>query len=251
MFVQLYTYIILYIFSIYVYIYSQLGEQLVTENWADNGMRMHMRRDSTPSIVTGKSKQVMHVPIHAHQRATEYQLMFKELGYIRQYNVNRIYSVYYIQETSSETNYISLAHAPSTPVEKQLYHQYRFLLHQIKLMQNVLTDTLNKLILWADGFGIHGISAHNSHIVWQVFDEAGWMDASNLILPRKFFQGIGRFDIVHLIDQFLLGDYEFLSTTMRLLIDTPGFSVTQQPALPDNNMEPQMNGMTCIFFFSS
>ena len=214
---------------------------------------MHIRRDSIPSTGTGKSKQVMPVSIWTHQtRATENnELMFKELEYIRQCNVNRIYSVYRIQE-SGETNNISLAHAPSTIVEGQLYLQYRFLLHLIKLLTNVSTDTLNELICLANDLGIHGINTHNSHIVWEVLDEAGFIDASNLILPREFFERNGRFDVVHIIDQFLLGDYMFLFTTMRLLIDTPGFSAPQpqptpqpapQPALPNNYMEPQMHGM--------
>lgn len=127
------------------------------------------------------------------------------------------------QETSRGTQ-ISMIHQPTTPVERYIHNNFRLLVHVIQHQAN--PDTLRQLKCWAsERFGIP-VNEHSR--VWDVFcmlDAAGLINASNLMLPRQFFAGICRFEIVHIIDEFELRNYAILRSV----------NITQWPVAPPNN----------------
>ena len=127
-----------------------------------------------------------------------------------------------VQETNPGTQ-ISMIHQPTTPVERYIHNNFRLLVHVIQHLAN--PDTLRQLKRWAsERFGIP-VNEHSR--VWDVFcmlDAAGLINASNLMLPRQFFARICRFEIVHIIDEFELRNYDILRSV----------NITRWPVAPNN-----------------
>ena len=111
-----------------------------------------------------------------------------------------------VQETNN--NIVHLTHCPDNPVEKEIYIYYRLL---VLLIAHLIDhEQLYQLIVWARQ---NVIVANRYSQVWEVFyqlDRENLTNSSNLTRPREFFEGIGRFDVVHLIDEFLAGNYAIL-----------------------------------------
>ena len=115
----------------------------------------------------------------------------------------------YVQETSTNIE-VHLTHCPDNPVGKEIYIYYRLL---VLLIAHLIDyQQLHQLIVWARQ---HVIVANRYSQVWEVFyqlDRENLTNSSNLTRPLAFFQWIERFDIVHLIDKFLAGNYTFLDS---------------------------------------
>ena len=106
--------------------------------------------------------------------------------------------------------FISLSNVPSTSVAKILYHNYKMLL--LSLGKMLLSADVIELKNWANNnFSV--TNAQNATDVLLQLDEKEIINASNLSSLRVFFESIGRIDLVHIIDTFLLGDYSLLHQT--------------------------------------
>lgn len=104
---------------------------------------------------------------------------------------------------------VRMTHQPTTPVERLIFDNLNLLV--LTIQQLVSPDTLRQLKDWASQW--FRISVDENSRVWDVFymlDEAGFINASNLMVPREFFANIFRFEIVHLLDEFVLGNYDIL-----------------------------------------
>ena len=113
-----------------------------------------------------------------------------------------------VQEENPGTH-VSMIHQPTTRVERRIHDNFRLLVHRIQL--RVSPETLRQLRRWASE--IFGIPVNENWRVWDVFymlDEAGLINASDLMLPREFFARICRFQIVDLVNEFMLGNYAIL-----------------------------------------
>ncbi|XP_028409441.1 zinc finger protein BRUTUS-like At1g74770 [Dendronephthya gigantea] len=88
-----------------------------------------------------------------------------------------------------------------------LYNNYKILL--LTLSQSLLSSDVIKLKDWAsEKFSIE--RAQNTTDVFFKLDEKGVINAEDLNQLRSFFQSIVRYDLLHMIDIFLLGDYSLL-----------------------------------------
>ena len=111
------------------------------------------------------------------------------------------------QDYSNEKEKISLSNVPPTSVATTLYNNYKLLL--LSLGQMLLSSDVAKLMSWAtQNFPIVN-SQNATHVLFQL-DENGVINATDLNQLRHFFESIVRFDLVHIIDSFLLGDYAIL-----------------------------------------
>jgi hypothetical protein len=111
------------------------------------------------------------------------------------------------QVYSNESDYISLSNVPPTSVAAMLYNIYKLIL--LSLGQRFLFSDVVKLKEWAtQNFSIE--NAQNGTDVLFQLDMKGTINASNLSPLRDFFESIVRIDLVHIIDEFLLGDYGLL-----------------------------------------
>ena len=111
------------------------------------------------------------------------------------------------QDYSTERENISLSNVPPTSVATTLYNNYKLLL--LSLGQMLLSSDVTKLMTWAtQNFPI--VNPQNAtHVLFQL-DENEVINPSDLSQLRHFFESIARFDLVHVIDAFLLGDYGIL-----------------------------------------
>ena len=111
------------------------------------------------------------------------------------------------QDYSNEKEKISLSNVPPTSVATTLYNNYKLLL--LSLGQMLLSNDVTKLMTWAtQNFPI--VNPQNAtHVLFQL-DENEVINASDLSQLRHFFESIVRFDLVYVIDTFLLGDYGIL-----------------------------------------
>ena len=111
------------------------------------------------------------------------------------------------QDYSNEKEKISLSNVPPTSVATTLYNNYKLLL--LSLGQMLLSNDVTKLMTWAtQNFPI--VNPQNAtHVLFQL-DENEVINASDLSQLRHFFESIVRFDLVYVIDAFLLGDYGIL-----------------------------------------
>ena len=111
------------------------------------------------------------------------------------------------QDYSNETEYISLDHRPIHSVATLLYTNYKLLL--VSQSQLLLSTDVMKLMDWAAlNFSIE--NTQNPTDVLLQLDKKGVINASDLSPLRNFFESIVRFDLVYIIDEFLLGDYTLL-----------------------------------------
>ena len=116
------------------------------------------------------------------------------------------------QDYSSEREHISLSNVPPTSVATTLYNNYKLLL--LSLGQMLLSNDVIKLMTWAtQNFPI--VNPQNAtHVLFQL-DENEVINPSDLSQLRHFFESIVRFDLVYVIDTFLLGDYGILRQVTR------------------------------------
>ena len=113
-----------------------------------------------------------------------------------------------VQQDDSGSESISLGNVPPTSVATTLYNNYKLLL--LSLAQNLLSSDVVKLKDWAaQTFSINNPQNNSIDILFQL-DQKGVINASDLSQLSDFFESIIRFDLVHIIDAFLLGDYSLL-----------------------------------------
>ena len=118
---------------------------------------------------------------------------------------NLSYSVQ--QDDSSGREYISLGYIPPRSVATTLYNNYKLLL--LSLAQRLLSYDVVKLKDWAaQNFAIEN-AQNATHVLFQL-DEKRIINGSDLSALSNFFESIVRFDLVYIIDAFLLGDYSLL-----------------------------------------
>jgi hypothetical protein len=136
-----------------------------------------------------------------------------ESGSVKETNVlasiskeeNLSYSVQ--QDDSSGREYISLGYKPPPSVARTVYNNYKLLL--LSLAQRLPSYDIVKLKDWAaQNFSIE--NPQNAADVLFRLDQKGIIHASDLSQLRDFFESIVRFDLVYIIDAFLLGDYSLL-----------------------------------------
>ena len=130
------------------------------------------------------------------------------------------------QDYSNEKEKISLSNVPPTSVATTLYNNYKLLL--LSLGQMLLSSEVTKLMTWAtQNFPI--VNPQNAtHVLFQL-DENEVINASDLSQLRHFFESIVRFDLVYVIDAFLLGDYGILrqiTASKKRDVNTPQTSQT-------------------------
>ena len=102
---------------------------------------------------------------------------------------------------------ISLSFKPVTSVATMLYNNYKLLL--LTISQSLLSSDIISLKDWANqNFSIE--NALNAFDVFVKLDEKGAINAEDLRSLRGFFESITRYDLLHMIDAFLLGDYSLL-----------------------------------------
>ena len=111
------------------------------------------------------------------------------------------------QDYSNEKEKISLSNVPPTSVATTLYNNYKLLL--LSLGQLLLSSDVEKLMSWAtQNFPV--VNPENAtHVLFQL-DESGVINATDLSQLRHFFESTVRFDLVYIIDAFLVGDYAIL-----------------------------------------
>ena len=112
-----------------------------------------------------------------------------------------------VQQHDPGTGPISLSSIPPTSVATTLYNNYKILL--LSLARNLLSSEVVMLQDWAaQNFSINN-PRNATDILFQL-DQKGVINASDLHQLSDFFESIIRFDLVHIIDAFLLGDYNLL-----------------------------------------
>ncbi len=117
----------------------------------------------------------------------------------------------YIERTDPPTAAVS-GEQPVQSVARTLYNNYKLLL--LSLARRLLSPEVVKLKDWA----VRKFSIENPQNATDVLfrlDQKGIIHASDLGQLRDFFEYIVRFDLVHIIDAFLLGDYSLLRQTPR------------------------------------
>ena len=114
-----------------------------------------------------------------------------------------------VQQHDSGRESISLSNPPRSgpSVATTLFNNYKFLL--LLLALNLLSSDVVKLQDWAaQNFSIN--NPRNATDILLQLDEKGAINASDLHQLSDFFESIVRFDLVHVIDAFRLGDYNLL-----------------------------------------
>ncbi|CAB3993396.1 RING finger and CHY zinc finger domain-containing 1-like [Paramuricea clavata] len=112
-----------------------------------------------------------------------------------------------IEQDDSGRERISLCNVPPTSVATTLYNNYKFLL--LSLGQRLLSSEVVKLRDWVTrNFSID--NPQNATDALVQLDQKGVINASDLSQLCDFFESIVRFDLVYIIDAFLLGDYSLL-----------------------------------------
>ena len=110
-------------------------------------------------------------------------------------------------EDRSNVEPISLINKPTCSTDIQVYIAYKLLLSAISIW--LLTSDIIKIREWAkDKFEVE-----NNRSLTDIFsqlDQKGVIKAFDLSQLRKFFESIGRCDLVYLIDEFSGGDYDKL-----------------------------------------
>ena len=110
-------------------------------------------------------------------------------------------------QQDSGTEYISLGNVPPTSVATTLYNNYKLLL--LSLAKRLLSSDVVKLKNWgSQNFSIN--DPQNATDVLFQLDQKGIINASDLSQLCHFFESIVRYDLVYIIDAFLLGDYSLL-----------------------------------------
>ena len=115
------------------------------------------------------------------------------------------------KEESSNSERVSLAYVPSTAVERHIYNNYKLLVLMISNM--LLSSEVQQFKEWARNV----FDVDLSNYVYEGFlelDRKGVISASNMTNLQKFFTGLQRFDVVHLVDCFLQGDYAYLQQSV-------------------------------------
>ena len=115
------------------------------------------------------------------------------------------------EESNRERERVSLAYEPSTAVERHIYNNYKLLV--LTMSDMLLSSEKEKFKEWArDVFHVH-----LSTCVYEGFldlDRKGIISASDLTNLKEFFEKLWRFDLVHLIDCFIQGDYNYLQRSV-------------------------------------
>ena len=112
-----------------------------------------------------------------------------------------------VQQHDSGMESITLANKPATSVATTLYNNYKFML--LTLAQRLLSSEVVVLKDWAaQNFSI--VNPQNATDVLFQLDEKQVINASDLGRLCDFFESIIRFDLVYIVDAFLLGDYSLL-----------------------------------------
>ena len=112
-----------------------------------------------------------------------------------------------IEQDDSGRESISLCNVPPTSVATTLYNNYKFLL--LSLGQRLLSSEIVKVRDWVtQNFSID--NPQNATDALVQLDQKGVINASDLSQFWDFFESIVRFDLVYIIDAFLLGDYSLL-----------------------------------------
>ncbi len=112
-----------------------------------------------------------------------------------------------IQQDDSGRESVSLGNVPPTSVATTLYNNYKLLL--LFFAQRLLSSEVVMLKDWAaQNFSIN--NPQNATDVFFQLDQKGVINASDLTPLCKFFESIIRFDLMYIIDAFLLGDYSLL-----------------------------------------
>ena len=112
-----------------------------------------------------------------------------------------------VQQHDSGMESITLAIKPATSVATTLYNNYKLLL--LTLAQRLLSSEFVVLKDWAaQNFLI--VNPENATDVFFQLDEKQVINASDLGRLCDFFESIIRFDLVYIVDAFLLGDYSLL-----------------------------------------
>jgi hypothetical protein len=115
-----------------------------------------------------------------------------------------------VQQQDSGMEKISLDSTPPMSVATTLYNNYKLLL--LTLAQRLLASDVVMLKDWAaQNFSIE--NPQNATDVLFQLDEKRVINASDLSQLSDFFESIMRFDLVYVIDAFLLGDYDLLRQT--------------------------------------
>ena len=112
-----------------------------------------------------------------------------------------------VQQHDSGMESITLANKPATSVATTLYNNYKLLL--LTLAQRLLSFEVVMLKDWA-GQNFSIVDPQNATDVLFELDEKQVINASDLGRLCDFFESIIRFDLVYIVDAFLLGDYSLL-----------------------------------------
>ena len=153
-----------------------------------------------------------------------------------------------VQQHDSGRESISLSNIPPTSVATTLYNNYKFLL--LSLARNLLSSDVVMLKDWAaQNFSINN-PRNTTDILFQL-DQKGVINASDLHQLSDFFESIIRFDLVHIIDAFLLGDYNLLRQsqaaekhTVSLLQNHGHRPVLSNPGFPNAGSTRQFSTNT-------
>ena len=114
------------------------------------------------------------------------------------------------QDDSSER--ISLSSEPTISVAATLYYNYKLLL--LTLPQSLFSSDVARLKNWArEKFLIENVQ-NATDVLFQL-DEKGAINAEDLSQLCDFFKSIVRYDLVHIIEAFVLGDYSLFRLVPR------------------------------------
>ena len=108
-------------------------------------------------------------------------------------------------EDRSNVEPISLINMPSCSIAAQVYNAYKLLLSTISNL--LLSSDIIKIRKWAT----ENFEVQNNCSLTEMFsqlDHKGAINAFDLGQLRAFFESIGRFDLVYLIDEFSSDDYD-------------------------------------------
>ncbi|CAB4015483.1 RING finger and CHY zinc finger domain-containing 1-like [Paramuricea clavata] len=112
---------------------------------------------------------------------------------------------HYGQESLNET--ASLTDIPHTAVDGNIYNNYKLLL--LRIAHNLLKEDVLKLKQWVDNeFKIDVSGSVNA--LFLELDRKKIISITDLSRLKKFFEDNLRYDFVHLIDCYLLGEYSQL-----------------------------------------
>ncbi|CAB4022629.1 RING finger and CHY zinc finger domain-containing 1, partial [Paramuricea clavata] len=114
---------------------------------------------------------------------------------------------HYGQESLNET--ASLTDMPHTAVDGNIHNNYKLLL--LRISHNLLKEDVLKLKQWVDTEFEIDVSGSVSAIFFEL-DRKKIISITNLSRLKKFFEDNLRYDFVHLIDYYLLGEYSQLKS---------------------------------------